>query len=526
LESAVIGNGVTNIGRWTFGECSSLESVTIGSGVTGIGEYAFDRCTALTEVTIPDSVTSIGEEAFAECSTLESVTIGSGLTDIGDWAFGGCVSLQSFQVSGANPAYSSAGGVLFDKAGALLILYPCAKSGAYTIPSGVTSISDDAFYRCTGLTAVTIPDSVTDIGMGAFAECSTLESAVIGNGVTNIGRWTFGECSSLESVTIGSGVTSIGDHAFYGCSALTDVYCCGSEEAWAAVSVGENNDPLLNAAFQYSWVPAGPLAITGDLTDYAGPLGSTASFTVEATGTGLTYQWWVKKPTATKFSKSSITGPTYSVTLTEARNGNQVYCVVTDAYGNTAQTSTVSMTVAAALEITGDLTDYAGPLGSTASFTVEATGTGLSYQWWVKKPTATEFSKSSITGPTYSVALTEARNGNQVYCVVTDAYGNTAQTNTVSMTVAEALAITADLTDYTGPLGSTASFTVEATGDGLSYQWWVKKPTATKFSKSSITGPTYSVELTEARNGNQVYCVVTDACGNTAQTNTVSMTVG
>ncbi len=54
----------------------------------------------------------------------------------------------------------------------------------------------------------------------------------------------------------------------------------------------------------------------------------------------------------------------------------------------------------------------------------------------------------------------------------------------------------------------------------------MKKPTAAKFSKSSITSATYSVELTAARNGNQVYCVVTDGEGNTVQTNTVSMSIG
>ncbi|MBR4692615.1 MAG: hypothetical protein IKP17_07640, partial [Oscillospiraceae bacterium] len=273
-----------------------------------------------------------------------------------------------------------------------------------------------------------------------------------------------------------------------------------------------------------SMTAAEPLAITADLTDYVGPIGSTASFTVQATGTGLTYQWWVKKPTAARFSKSSVTGDTYAVELTEARNGNQIYCVVTDAYGNTAQTNTVSMTAAEPLAITAALTDYAGLEGSTASFTVQATGVGLTYQWWVKKPTATRFSKSSVTGDTYAVELTEARNGNQIYCVVTDAFGNTARTGTVTMTIAEPLAITADLADYVGSIGSIASFTVEAFGTGLSYQWYVKKPTATKFSKSSITSDTCAVELTEARIGNQLYCVVTDAFGNTLRTNTVTMT--
>jgi hypothetical protein len=226
----------------------------------------------------------------------------------------------------------------------------------------------------------------------------------------------------------------------------------------------------------------------------------------------------------TTLFRSSITGPTYSVTLTEARDGNQIYCVVSDAHGSTVQTNTVSMTVGDVLCV-AELEDYAGAEGSTATFTVDALGDGLTYEWWVKKPSASRFSKSSITGPTYSVTLTEARNGNQIYCVVMDSHGNAVQTNTVTMIIAEPLVV-ADLTDYVGPLGSTASFTVAAEGSGLSYQWYVKKPSATKFSKSSITGPTYSVELTEARNGNQIYCVVTDALGNTEHTNTVTMSVG
>ena len=55
-----------------------------------------------------------------------------------------------------------------------------------------------------------------------------------------------------------------------------------------------------------------------------------------------------------------------------------------------------------------------------------------------------------------------------------------------------ALSITRQPQNYTGPLGSRATFTVGAEGDGLSYQWYVKNRTATKFSKSSITAATYS----------------------------------
>ncbi len=276
------------------------------------------------------------------------------------------------------------------------------------------------------------------------------------------------------------------------------------------------------------------LTITTQPVDFAGAEGSTAIFTVEVAGGAEPYsfQWWVKKPSASRFSKSSITGPTYSVELTEARNGNQVYCVVTDAQGNSVTSNTAAMTISAReLTITHDIDDFSGAVGDTASFTVEVAGGAepYSFQWWVKKPSASRFSKSSITGPTYSVELTEARNGNQVYCVVTDAQGNSVTSNTAAMTIsARELTITHDIDDFSGAVGDTASFTVEVAGgaEPYTFQWWVKKPSASRFSKSSITGPTYSVELTEARNGNQVYCVVTDAQGNSVTSATAAMTVG
>ena len=79
------------------------------------GRRRISMDTFLTNVTIPNNVTSIGDSAFFECEGLTSVTIPNSVTSIGDAPFADCSSLTNIAVDSTNPAYSSLGGVLFDK---------------------------------------------------------------------------------------------------------------------------------------------------------------------------------------------------------------------------------------------------------------------------------------------------------------------------------------------------------------------------------------------------------------------------
>ncbi len=97
-----------------------------------------------------------------------------------------------------------------------------------TIPPGVTSIQDSAFYACSNLKSVSIPGSVTSIEDFAFASCTSLTNIVIPGGITHIGDSVFRSCSILTTITIPNRVTSIGNNAFRHCSGLKVVYFEGN----------------------------------------------------------------------------------------------------------------------------------------------------------------------------------------------------------------------------------------------------------------------------------------------------------
>jgi len=254
--------------------------------------------------------------------------------------------------------------------------------------------------------------------------------------------------------------------------------------------------------------------------------GKTATVMVQAQGDGLTYKWYYKNKGDGKFSLTdSFTGSTYSVTMASARNGRQIYCVITDKYGNSITTNTVTLSMATKLKITKQPVSVTVAEGKTATVTVQAQGDGLTYKWYYKNKGDSKFSLTdSFKGTTYSVAMDSTRNGRQIYCVITDKYGNSITTNTVTLGMATKLKITKQPVSVTVAEGKTATVTVQAQGDGLTYKWYYKNKGDSKFSLTdSFKGTTYSVAMDSTRNGRQVYCVITDQYGNSVTTNTVTL---
>ena len=89
-----------------------------------------------------------------------------------------------------------------------------------SLPEGLTSVGDMAFYDCYNLVAITIPSTVTEIGQLAFCQCRNVKILTFSGGVKSIGRSAFEQCESLQDLRLPDGLTALGHHAFYRCAAL------------------------------------------------------------------------------------------------------------------------------------------------------------------------------------------------------------------------------------------------------------------------------------------------------------------
>ncbi|MBR6628065.1 MAG: immunoglobulin domain-containing protein, partial [Lachnospiraceae bacterium] len=159
-------------------------------------------------------------------------------------------------------------------------------------------------------------------------------------------------------------------------------------------------------------------------------------------GSGLKYQWQLKKPGIDGWVDSGMTGATTgSITVqgTKARSGYQYRCVVTDASGNKVTSKAATLTVGtASVTITGQPESKTVQAGENATFTVTASGSGLKYQWQLKKPGIDGWMNSGMTGATtgsITVQGTTARNGYQYRCVLTDGSGNQVTSSGAELTV-------------------------------------------------------------------------------------------
>lgn len=246
-------------------------------------------------------------------------------------------------------------------------------------------------------------------------------------------------------------------------------------------------------------VPCVPVALTNFSVSPSGTVcaGTGVTFSASATGDGpITY---IFRRGGTPVQ--SGTSPTYTIASAAAADAGSYTVEVTNACGNQAS-SAIPLTVNPTTVITGQPSSATVCETTPASFTVTATGVGLSYQW--------RFNGAPIggaTSATYTIASTVGANAGSYDCVVTGTCG-TETSSAASLTVNPTTVITGQPTSVTVCEGLPAAFSVTATGDGLTYQW---RRNTTPIG--GATSPTFTIASAVAADAGSYDCVVTGTCG-------------
>jgi len=263
------------------------------------------------------------------------------------------------------------------------------------------------------------------------------------------------------------------------------------------------------------------IAIKKQPVDFTGRVGDNATFTVEASGSGLSYQWQVSTNGGSTWGNSTAGGYSTNsmwVTITESNGGRLYRCKITDSSGN-IRYSEPGRIQCVPIVITAQPVDFIGSVGANATFSVTAAGTGLSYQWQVSTNGGSSWGDSTAGGYSTNsmwVTITSSNIGRLYRCKITDSSGNVTYSQPGKIRN-DPVAVTTQPVDFHGVSGDTASFTVEAVGSGLSYQWQVSTNGGNTWGNSTAGGYSTNsmwVNVTDSNGGYRYRCKVTDSSGN------------
>ena len=154
LQSITLPAALTEIGSYTFLECSALTAFKVNAGNAhftaadgGLYNKAKTRLIyyplgkAATSFSVPVGVSTIGEYSFDGAAKLQSITLPAGIKTIESLTFEFCTALQSIM-----------------------------------LPERITKINSHTFYGCTALQSITLPTALTAIKYNAFTDCTSLKS--------------------------------------------------------------------------------------------------------------------------------------------------------------------------------------------------------------------------------------------------------------------------------------------------------------------------------------------------------------
>jgi hypothetical protein len=196
--------------------------------------------------------------------------------------------------------------------------------------------------------------------------------------------------------------------------------------------------------------------------------GQTTTLTVAANTAGLTYQWYrgasgdTSAPVGT--NSASFTTPALTVTTS-------YWVKVTGTCGQSVSSSTATVTICQIPAITVQPAGTSLVRGYSTTLSVAATGTNLSYQWYVGTSGNTS---SPVAGTSNSYTVTAPQNPVDYWVKVSGTCGAPVNSTTAHISVCTTPTINTQPQSSYIFSGGSATLSVsasEATGEALHYQW-------------------------------------------------------
>lgn len=206
-------------------------------------------------------------------------------------------------------------------------------------------------------------------------------------------------------------------------------------------------------------------------------------------------------------------------------------------------TATVNVTVNQLPAITTQPTPATQTVcpGSTVTYSVAATGTGITYQWrrnGVALVNGLQLHGTTVAGATtntLTLTIVSAPDAGNYDVVIAGTCPPSVTSTAVALVIASAPIITTQPANVTSCIGGNATFSVGASGTPAPtiYQWQVSTTAVPAFTNldpiavpSSITSTLVLTNVTAAMNGNKYRVIITNSCSQSVTSNgTATLTV-
>jgi gliding motility-associated-like protein/uncharacterized repeat protein (TIGR01451 family) len=243
--------------------------------------------------------------------------------------------------------------------------------------------------------------------------------------------------------------------------------------------------------------------ITAIIADDTVCFGTSKTFAVAATGTGLTYQWYYNGTTLI----TGATNATYTINAVTSLDAGNYSVVVSGICGSPVTSNNASLSVVPPTIITlQPATSQTVCTGETVNFTIAATGASfLTYQWFKEA-----VSIPGATTPVFTINSTVLADSGNYSCQITSGICGTVTSNSAQLTVNQGPVVMSQSGNEEICVDKLATFSVFASGTNLTYQWF-KGLTAILGATSS----TYSILNTTQADSGTYYCDIANlSCPN------------